>query len=136
MNSAREGDGTNLGLATNERPAGDEHVRAASIFSRHATRNFHEPRQREPLLPIVFSSIERFLASANVGIDRTQACRETIAKAHLRDLRQAREREAQARRSPSPPAPPLPVTDPVASPDRSDGGANAGADTQLAPDPR
>ena len=44
-----------------------------------------------------------FLASANVGIDRTEACRETIDKLHLRDLRQSHEREAQARRAPSPP---------------------------------
>jgi hypothetical protein len=58
-----------------------------------------------------------FLASANVGINRTEACRETIAKLHLRDLRQARERDEQLRRSPSP-------------------AADAGADTQLAPDSR
>jgi hypothetical protein len=71
-----------------------------------------------------------FLASANVGINRTQACRETIAKLHRRDLRQAREREAQARRAPSPLAPVAPVTDPVATPGRADAGTDAGTDTQ------
>lgn len=74
-----------------------------------------------------------FLASANVGINRTEACRETIAKLHLRHLRQARERDAQARRSPSPPALAPPVIDPEASRDRSDAGTDAGTDMQLGP---
>ena len=65
-----------------------------------------------------------FLASANVGINRTEACRETIDKAHLRSLRQAREREAQARQAPSPTASAPHVTVPEPSPDRSDAGTD------------